>query len=101
MYCMLYLLKQETEEEGGEEEMEEGEGDWGEGGGGGGGWETVTEEGEEWVGLQLRLQVLTSLWCVVGLAIMNKTPPLPLMRKKMGGETEEVVGERKGEREEQ
>ena len=59
--------------------MEEwGEGDWG---GGGEGWDTVTEEGEQWVRLQHRLEVLTSLCGVVGLSVMSQTPPLPYLRQ--------------------
>ena len=60
-----------------------GEGDWG----GGEGWETVTEEGEEWVRLQMRLEVLTCLCGAVGMAVVSRCPPLPLLRKT--GETQD------------
>ena len=43
------------------------------------GWDTVTEEGEQWVRLQHRLEVLTQLCGTVGLTVMSKTPPLPYM----------------------
>ena len=53
------------------------EGDWG---GGGEGWDTVTEEGEHWVRLLHRLEVLTTLCGCVGLSVMAKAPPLPHCR---------------------
>ena len=49
---------------GGEEEEEEG-------------WATVTEEGERWVRLVQRLEVLTTLCGVVGSTIQHRAPPLP------------------------
>ena len=80
-----------------------GEGDWGGGEEGGGeGWETVTEEGEEWARLQLRLEVLTCLCGVVGMAVVSRAPPLPLLRTtRKSGETqdegEETQAPREGE----
>ena len=79
-----------------------GEGDWGGGEEGGGeGWETVTEEGEEWARLQLRLEVLTCLCGVVGMAVVSRAPPLPLLRTRKSEETqdegEETQAPREGE----
>ena len=78
-----------------------GEGDWGEGEEGGGeGWETVTEEGEEWARLQLRLEVLTCLCGVVGMAVVSRAPPLPLLKKTTGetrDEGEETLSGSEGE----
>lgn len=70
-----------------EEEEEEGwEGDWG----GEEAWETVTEEGEQWVRLLHRLQVLTVLCGAVGPAVMSKMPPVPYCRAPRRGEELEV-----------
>ena len=78
-----------------------GEGDWGGGEEGGGeGWETVTEEGEEWARLQLRLEVLTCLCGVVGMAVVSRAPPLPLLKKTTGetrDEGEETLSGSEGE----
>ena len=62
---------------------------------------TVTEEGEEWARLQLRLEVLTRLCGVVGMAVVSRAPPLPLLRTRKSGETqdegEETQAPREGE----
>ena len=58
------------------EDEEWGEGDWG----GGERWDTVTTEGEHWVRLLHRLEVLTSLCGAVGLAVMRKSPPVPYLK---------------------
>ena len=81
-----------------EVEGEWGEGDWGGGEEGGGeGWETVTEEGEEWARLQLRLEVLTCLCGVVGMAVVSRAPSLPLLRKTTGETQEETQSGGEGE----